>query len=44
LRDEASWGEKVMSDRFTYPLMCQLRAALGLAGQAADIDTLTHFG
>jgi drug/metabolite transporter (DMT)-like permease/ADP-ribose pyrophosphatase YjhB (NUDIX family) len=44
LRDEASWGEKVMSDRFTYPLMCKLRDALGLAGQPADIDTLTHFG
>ena len=29
LRDETTWGEKVMNDRFTYPLMCKLRIALG---------------
>jgi 8-oxo-dGTP diphosphatase len=28
LRDETTWGEKVVNDRFTYPLMCKLRAAL----------------
>jgi DME family drug/metabolite transporter len=44
LRDEAAWGEKVVSDRFTYPLMCKLRGELGFAGQPADIDTPAHFG
>jgi 8-oxo-dGTP pyrophosphatase MutT (NUDIX family) len=29
LRDQTTWGEKVMNDRFTYPLMCKLRLALG---------------
>lgn len=36
LRDEASWGEKVVNDRITYPLMCKLRAALGYAGEQPD--------
>jgi drug/metabolite transporter (DMT)-like permease/ADP-ribose pyrophosphatase YjhB (NUDIX family) len=36
LRDEASWGEKVINDHFTYPLMCKLRAGLGYAGEQLD--------
>jgi drug/metabolite transporter (DMT)-like permease/ADP-ribose pyrophosphatase YjhB (NUDIX family) len=29
LRDETTWGEKVLNDRFTYPLMRKLRVELG---------------
>ncbi len=29
LRDEATWGEKVVTDPFTYPLLQRIRAALG---------------
>ena len=29
LRDEATWGEKVVTDPFTYPLLQRVRAALG---------------
>jgi 8-oxo-dGTP pyrophosphatase MutT (NUDIX family) len=36
LRDQASWGEKVVSDRITYTLMCKLRAALGYAGEQPE--------
>ena len=36
LRDEASWGEKLVNDRITYTLMCKLRAALGYAGELPD--------
>jgi drug/metabolite transporter (DMT)-like permease/ADP-ribose pyrophosphatase YjhB (NUDIX family) len=33
LRSEASWGEKVVRDPITYPLMLKLRAALGYASE-----------
>ena len=36
LSDKASWGDKVMSDRLTYQLMCKLREALGFAGERAE--------
>jgi 8-oxo-dGTP pyrophosphatase MutT (NUDIX family) len=29
LRDEATWGEKVVTDPFTYPLLQRIRATLG---------------
>ena len=29
LRDEATWGEPVTTDRLTYPLLCRIQEALG---------------
>ncbi len=41
LRNEASWGKKVLQDQITYPLLCRLRATLGYASDAPDLPSST---
>lgn len=41
LRDEASWGAKLVNDHVTYTLMCKLRAALGYASELPDTTPST---